>query len=43
MGNDLWGTRETWIGRRGRQSAAIGVGGLITGGKGLHVAYYHHL
>jgi FAD/FMN-containing dehydrogenase len=27
----------------GGRAAAIGVGGLITGGKGLHVAYFHHL
>jgi FAD/FMN-containing dehydrogenase len=27
----------------GGRATGVGVGGLITGGKGLHMAYFHHL
>jgi hypothetical protein len=27
----------------GGRAAGVGVGGLITGGKSLHMAYFHHL
>jgi FAD/FMN-containing dehydrogenase len=27
----------------GGRAAGVGVGGLITGGKGLHMAYFYHL